>query len=184
MTDGTLDTTGAKPAVRLSRYLPDPPAVVWRAITEREQLKAWFPCDVVVDGGRWAVGAAITFPFPADVIDMTLTGTVLAVDEPWLLSYTWGEDEVLRFELSLKGLAPGWSSPTSCRRAGRRGTRRAGRTAWTGWPGRRRSRTRGGGGSRRILRRSSRSSGRRRGRPRSSMARCRPRPGALGRDRL
>ena len=60
MTDGTLDTTGAKPAVRLSRYLPDPPAVVWRAITEREQLKAWFPCDVVVEGGRWAVGAAIT----------------------------------------------------------------------------------------------------------------------------
>ena len=103
MTDGTLDTTGAKPAVRLSRYLPDPPAVVWRAITEREQLKAWFPCDVVVEGGRWAVGAAITFPFPADIIDMTLTGTVLAVDEPRLLSYTWGEDEVLRFELSAEG---------------------------------------------------------------------------------
>ena len=79
MTDGTLDTTGAKPAVRLSRYLPDPPAVVWRAITEREQLKAWFPCDVIVSGGEWAVGAAITFPFPAEVIDMTLTGTVLAV---------------------------------------------------------------------------------------------------------
>ena len=103
MTDGTLDTTGAKPAVRLSRYLPDPPAVVWRAITEREQLKAWFPCDVVVEGGRWAVGATIAFPFPADVIDMTLTGTVLAVDEPRLLSYTWGEDEVLRFELSPEG---------------------------------------------------------------------------------
>ena len=103
MTDGTLDTTGARPAVRLSRYLPDPPAVVWRAITEREQLKAWFPCDVIVSGGEWAVGAAITLPFPADVIDMTLTGTVLAVDEPRLLSYTWGEDEVLRFELSPEG---------------------------------------------------------------------------------
>ena len=102
MTDASLDTTGRQPAVRLERYLPDPPAVVWQAITEREQLKAWFPCDVIVAGGRWEVGAAITFPFPADVIDMTLTGTVLAVDEPRLLSYSWGED-VLSFELQPAG---------------------------------------------------------------------------------
>lgn len=103
MTDGTLDTTGAKPAVRLSRHLPDPPEVVWQAITERDQLKAWFPCDVIVSGGRWMVGATITFPFPPEVIDMTLTGTVLAVEEARLLSYTWGEDEVLRFELFPEG---------------------------------------------------------------------------------
>jgi uncharacterized protein YndB with AHSA1/START domain len=102
MTDTSLDTTGRKPAVRLERHLPDPPAVVWQAITEREQLKAWFPCDVIVEGGRWQVGAVITFPFPAEVIDMTLTGTVLAVDEPRLLSYTWGE-EVLSFELHPDG---------------------------------------------------------------------------------
>jgi uncharacterized protein YndB with AHSA1/START domain len=103
MTDGTLDTTGPHPAVRLERRLPDPPAVVWQAITERDQLKAWFPCDVIVEGGRWVVGAAITFPFPPEVIDMTLTGTVLAVEEPRLLSYTWGEEEVLRFELYPEG---------------------------------------------------------------------------------
>jgi len=103
MTDASLDTTGPKPAVRLERHLPDPPAVVWQAITEREQLKAWFPCDVIVEGGRWQVGAAITFPFPSEVIDMTLTGTVLAVDEPRLLSYTWGEEEVLSFELHPEG---------------------------------------------------------------------------------
>lgn len=99
MTDATLDTTGPMPAVRLERRLPDPPAVVWQAITDRDQLKAWFPCDVIVEGGRWQVGAAVTFPFPPEAIDMTLTGTVLAVDEPTLLSYTWGEGEVLRFEL-------------------------------------------------------------------------------------
>jgi uncharacterized protein YndB with AHSA1/START domain len=103
MTDAVLDTTGAKPAVRLERYLPDPPPVVWQAITDRAQLKEWFPSDVIVEGGRWEVGAAITFPFPAEVIDMTLAGTVLAVDEPKLLSYTWGEDETLRFELQPEG---------------------------------------------------------------------------------
>lgn len=103
MTDGILDTTGAKPAVRLERHLPDPPSVVWQAITDRGQLKAWFPCDVIVEGGRWEVGAAISFPFPPEVIEMTLKGTVVAVDEPKLLSYTWGDDEILRFELYPEG---------------------------------------------------------------------------------
>jgi uncharacterized protein YndB with AHSA1/START domain len=103
VTDATLDTTGPTPAVRLERHLPDPPPLVWQAITDRAQLKEWFPCDVIVEGGRWEVGAPITFPFPPEVIDMTLTGTVLAVDEPKLLSYTWGDDEILRFELYADG---------------------------------------------------------------------------------
>jgi uncharacterized protein YndB with AHSA1/START domain len=99
MNSAALLADGARPAVRLERHLPDPPSVVWRAITDREQLRSWFPCDVVVAGGRWEVGAAITFPFPPEVIDITLTGEVLAVDEPNALAFTWG-DEVLRFELS------------------------------------------------------------------------------------
>ena len=100
MTDATLVNGDARrPAVRLERHLPDPPPVVWQALTEREQLRAWFPCDVAVSGGRWEAGAAITFRFPAGVIDMTLTGQVLEVDEPKLLAFTWGE-ETLRFELS------------------------------------------------------------------------------------
>ncbi len=98
MNHGTLITTGPRPAVRLERHLPDPPTVVWQAITDREQLRSWFPCDVVVANSRWEIGAAITFTFPPDVIDMTLTGTVLAVDEPHALAFTWGE-ETLRFEL-------------------------------------------------------------------------------------
>lgn len=95
----TLVTDATRPAVRLERHLPDPPPVVWAAITDREELRAWFPCDVIVDGGRWRVGAAIAFVFPPEVIDMTLTGEVLEVDEPHRLAYTWG-DEVLRFELA------------------------------------------------------------------------------------
>jgi len=96
MNDGTLLTYGSRPAVRLERHLEDPPSVVWRALTDREQLRSWFPCDVVVTGGRWDVGATITFHFPPEVIEMTLTGRVLAVDEPNVLAYSWGE-EVLRF---------------------------------------------------------------------------------------
>jgi uncharacterized protein YndB with AHSA1/START domain len=95
----TLLTEHDRPSVRLERQLPDPPAVVWRALTERKQLRSWFPSDVVVDGGEWVAGARITFTFPPEVIDMTLTGEVLEVDEPHLLVFTWGE-ETLRFELS------------------------------------------------------------------------------------
>jgi uncharacterized protein YndB with AHSA1/START domain len=102
MTDASLVTAGARPAVRLERHLADPPSVVWGALTEREQLRSWFPCDVVVSGGQWVVGAAISFPFPPEVIDMTLAGEVLEVDEPKVLAFSWGE-ESLRFELAPHG---------------------------------------------------------------------------------
>ena len=155
--------------MRLERYLPDPPPVVWQAITDRAQLKEWFPCDVIVEGGRWEVGAAITFPFPPEVIDMTLTGTVLAVDEPKLLSYTWGDDEILRFELyaGRRGHPPGAHRPAPGE-LGRAERRRLGRTASTGSPGCRPPRTRGAAGSPRTPPRSSRSSARRRARPPST----------------
>ncbi len=99
MTDATLITDGPRPAVRLERHLPDAPAAVWRALTERDQLRAWFPSDVTVEGDEWRVGASIAFRFPPEVIDMTLVGEVLEVDAPRLLAFTWGE-EMLRFELS------------------------------------------------------------------------------------
>jgi len=98
MTDATLSMGGARPAVRLERQLPDPPEVVWGALTDRDQLRSWFPSDVIVDGGKWQVGARITFPFPPEVIDMTLTGEVLEVAEPNLLVFSWGDD-TLRFEV-------------------------------------------------------------------------------------
>jgi uncharacterized protein YndB with AHSA1/START domain len=99
VTDARLLTDRARPAVRLERVLADPPPVVWRALTERDQLRAWFPCDVVVDGGRFEAGAGITFRFQGD---WTFTGVVLEVDEPRALAFTWGED-TLRFELSAEG---------------------------------------------------------------------------------
>jgi uncharacterized protein YndB with AHSA1/START domain len=101
MTHATLVTEGTRPAVRLERRLADPPEVVWRALTDRDELRAWFPCDVIVDGGAWNTGAAITFVFPPDVIDLTIKGEVIEVDEPHVLEYTWGDDR-LRFELTAR----------------------------------------------------------------------------------
>jgi uncharacterized protein YndB with AHSA1/START domain len=102
MTEARLLPGGRRATLRLERHLADPPEVVWGALTDRAQLLSWFPCDVEVVGGRWEVGAAIVFCFSPEVIDMTLHGQVLAVDELKLLSFTWGE-EILRFELSPEG---------------------------------------------------------------------------------
>ena len=99
MTEVRLLTDGERPAIRLERHLPDPPDVVWRALTEPDQLRAWFPSDVILRGGSWKVGTPITFPFRSEVLDLTLTGEVLEVDEPSVLALTWGDDR-LRFELS------------------------------------------------------------------------------------
>jgi uncharacterized protein YndB with AHSA1/START domain len=103
MTDATLLGGGERrPAVRLERRLADPPEDVWRALTNRDELRAWFPTDVIVEGDEWRVGAALEFPFPPEKMDLTLTGEVLEVEEPRVLSFTWGED-TLRFELTADG---------------------------------------------------------------------------------
>jgi len=99
MKTGTLFTDRARTSVRLERQLPEPPSSVWQAITDRERLRSWFPCDVIVAAGEWKPAAAITFTFPPEVVDLTLSGKVLAVDQPNVLAFSWGE-EVLRFELS------------------------------------------------------------------------------------
>ncbi len=102
MSDGSITIEGDRPTIRLERHLVDPPTTVWAALTEREQLRRWFPCDVVVEGGEWIVGQSLTFQFPPEVIDLTLHGVVLDVVETQRLAFTWG-DEVLRFELSPEG---------------------------------------------------------------------------------
>jgi len=93
---GTGAGSGARPSVRLERDLPDPPGAVWRALTDPEELKSWFPCEIAAE--RWQVGAALSFQFPGHA-EYDMTGVVLECDEPHVLAYTWGE-ETLRFELT------------------------------------------------------------------------------------
>ena len=96
MSDATLKIEGERPVVRFERHLKDSPEIVWQALTEGEQVKRWFPCDIVTD--EWRVGAALTFTFREGNV-APLTGRVLECDEPRVLAYTWGE-ETLRFELT------------------------------------------------------------------------------------
>jgi uncharacterized protein YndB with AHSA1/START domain len=95
---GAYETIENRPALRFERRLSHPVEVVWRAITESDQLANWFPSRVEVDELR--PGAEITFRFENMPLDApsTLTGRVTEFDPPRLFEFYWGEDH-LRFEL-------------------------------------------------------------------------------------
>lgn len=93
--------------LRFERHIAHPPERVWRALTEPDQLRQWFPTDIE---GERRPGAKIRFVFREDAPraeDMPellegdpedLDGEFIEFDPPRLLAYTWG-DEDLRWEL-------------------------------------------------------------------------------------
>jgi uncharacterized protein YndB with AHSA1/START domain len=97
--NGTLERTPAGPRLRFVRSLAHPPERVWRAVTEPEHLRAWFPDRIVVD--RWAVGASLRFE-PAPGVGEAFDGEVLAFEPPALVAFRWGTD-VIRIELEPEG---------------------------------------------------------------------------------
>jgi uncharacterized protein YndB with AHSA1/START domain len=96
---GVYDTIENHPALQFERRLSHPVEVVWRAITESDELEHWFPSKVKVDDLR--TGAEITFTFeemPLEGAPTTITGRVTEFDPPRLFAFYWGDDH-LRFEL-------------------------------------------------------------------------------------
>jgi len=95
---GVYETIENRPALRFERRLSHPVEVVWRAITESDELEHWFPSRVEVD--ELGPGAEMTFRFENMPLDApsTMTGRVTAFDPPRLFEFYWGDDH-LRFEL-------------------------------------------------------------------------------------
>ncbi|HWC39139.1 MAG TPA: SRPBCC family protein [Acidimicrobiales bacterium] len=89
---GELLQTDDRVGLRFNRRLTHSPEKVWRAITEPEHLRSWFPGRIV---GAWTVGSRLEFQgeYP------TMDGEVLAVEEGSLLEFRWGPD-TLRFEIA------------------------------------------------------------------------------------
>ena len=96
MREATLISTGEKPVLRFERFLPRPVEQVWRAVTEPEGLKAWFPTRIEID--RWEPGATLTHHFDGQDIE-PLPGRVIDCSEPHRLVFTWGDDTI-GFELT------------------------------------------------------------------------------------
>jgi len=99
---GAYDMIENRPALRFERRLSHPVDVVWRAITESDELEHWFPSRVELDDLR--PGAEITFRFEDMPLDAptTMSGRVTEFDPPRLFAFTWGppaREDHLRFEL-------------------------------------------------------------------------------------
>jgi uncharacterized protein YndB with AHSA1/START domain len=91
---GRLEPHGERWQLQFVRTLAHPPEKVWRALTEPEHIRAWFPADIE---GERAAGAALRFVFREDE-GPTLDGEMLVYDPPSVLEYRW-DKELLRFEL-------------------------------------------------------------------------------------
>jgi len=99
MTDATMEQVGGRVRLRFERELGASREAVWRALTDPEELTAWFPCRIITE--EWKAGAELRFVF-AGPDALELSGRVLECDEPRLLAFSWG-DETLRFELFAAG---------------------------------------------------------------------------------
>src|SRR4051794_16626122 len=96
MTDATLLRAGDRPILRFERHLSKPVAVVWKAVTDPDEMRSWFPTRIEVD--EWKVGATLTHHFDEHDID-PLPGVVVEWDPPRRVSFTWGTDTI-GFELT------------------------------------------------------------------------------------
>ena len=96
---------GDRIGLRYVRRLAHPPAKVWRALTESENLRQWMPVDIV---GERRAGADVDVPFWPDVAakyeieDTVLPGRILAWEPERVFEWRWDTD-ILRFELEPTG---------------------------------------------------------------------------------
>jgi uncharacterized protein YndB with AHSA1/START domain len=92
--NGTLHTIDGRPLLRFERRFAHSVDRVWRAITDPDDLRHWFPG--VPD---WTLEAGSTFTVHGDAGG---DGRITELDPPRLLAFDWREDR-LRFELEADG---------------------------------------------------------------------------------
>ena len=93
---GVLSSGEGSWTLTFTRRLPHPQQKVWRAVTEPEHLKAWFPQDIV---GERCAGARLSF---RGTLTGEFEGEMLAFDPPSVMEFVWGTDR-LRIELQADG---------------------------------------------------------------------------------
>jgi uncharacterized protein YndB with AHSA1/START domain len=95
----TLDIGDGRSTLRFDRVIGHPRDRVWRAVTDPDELKAWFPTAVIYEP---RVGAPMQFDFGGQHGLDVWPGEVLEWYPPRVFAFAWAKD-VLRFELSDEG---------------------------------------------------------------------------------
>lgn len=113
-TDDAFAQSPAQGTLTLSRLLPGSPADIWPYLTESDKSKEWF---AAIDG-KIKKGSTITLRFDNSTItphnETTpekykeaecggVGGTILVLEPPHRLSYTWGKGSEVTFELTAQG---------------------------------------------------------------------------------
>ncbi|MBI4932726.1 MAG: SRPBCC domain-containing protein [Actinobacteria bacterium] len=88
-------------SLHFERQLSHPPERVWRALTESDQLRSWFPADIV---GPREAGAEVTTVFWDDVaarhsIEQTVHPARIITWDPYRTFVWLWDDELISFHL-------------------------------------------------------------------------------------
>jgi uncharacterized protein YndB with AHSA1/START domain len=97
--NGQLEAAGDRWRLRFTRRLAHSPEKVWRALTEPEHLKTWFPDEIE---GTFEPGGVMRFVSeyrPNSLFE----GEVIEFDPPSVLEFRWDTNETLRFEIRPDG---------------------------------------------------------------------------------
>ncbi len=93
---GVLKADGDDWNLTFTRRYRHGPEKVWRAVTEQQHLKAWFPDKII---GEWKPGTKLRFEQESgDGFD----GEVVAFDPPSVVEFMWGTDRI-RIEVRADG---------------------------------------------------------------------------------
>lgn len=99
---GTVLRDDDRVGLRYVRHLHHSPERVWRALTESDQLRHWFPCDMV---GERREGAELSLPFWPEHLEAygieepAAPGRIHVWDPPRVFEWSWDTDR-LRWELA------------------------------------------------------------------------------------
>lgn len=102
---GTVLRGDGRMGLRYVRRLRHRPDKVWRALTESDQLRHWFPCDIV---GERVPGAELQLPFWPEHVEAhgiatpVVPGRLHVWDPPHVFEWSWDTDR-LRWELEADG---------------------------------------------------------------------------------
>ncbi|MDR2987755.1 MAG: SRPBCC family protein [Nocardiopsaceae bacterium] len=91
MERGTLIDHEGRPAVRFRREFSQPVERVWAAITNPDDLAAWFPSKVSMES---QAGGTIEFYGDPNQPETRSSGTILIYEPPTRLAFSWNASEL------------------------------------------------------------------------------------------